>query len=67
MHAHTQGHTDIGVPANPFIPIDMLMFFLCSLSAAADVLLHDMLGVNALLHGVLLAREPLLITIEYHC
>ena len=67
MHAHTRGHTDIGAPANPFISLDMLMFFLCSLSAAADVLLHDMLGVNALLHGVLLSREPLLITVEYHC
>ena len=66
MHAHTQGHTDIGAPANPFIALDMLMFFLCSLSAAIDMLLHDMLGVNALLHGVLLSHEPLLITLEYH-
>ena len=67
MHMHTQGHKDTEAPANPFIALDMLMFFLCSLSATADVLLHDMLGVNALLHGVLLAREPLLITVEYHC
>ena len=56
MHARTQGHTDIGALANPFIALDMLMFLLCSLSAAADVLLHDMLDVNALLHGVLLVR-----------